>query len=81
MVTRIPTQFEIKKYKDKGTKSKLYMTVAMTKIEAGVLGSTVGKSQAHYLIPTSTYILSDVFSKINTQDKRFLKYIVALQLM
>lgn len=74
LVTRIPTQFE-KKYKDKGTKSKLYMTVAMTKIEAGVLGSTVGKSQAHYLIPTSIYILSDVFSKINTQDKRFLKYI------
>jgi hypothetical protein len=72
----IPTQFEIKEYKDSNTKSKLYMTVAMTKIEAGVLERTVSNSRALSLIPTSTiHSIADVFSNINTLDKNFLKYI------
>jgi len=50
-------------------------TVAMTKIEADVLGSAVGKSQARSLISASEYSLPEVFSKINPADRHFLKYV------
>lgn len=69
----IPVQMEIKKSSDVG--GRLYLTVAMTKIEAGVLGSAPGNIQAPSLIPASEYSLAEIFSKINPQDKHFLKYL------
>lgn len=69
----IPVQMEIKKSSDVG--GRLYVTVAMTKIEADVLGSAVGHRQAHSLIPASEYSLADIFKKINPADKHFLKYL------
>lgn len=50
--------------------------VAMTKIEASVLGSTPDNGQTRFLLPTSTiYSISDIFKEINTADKHFLKYL------
>jgi len=69
----IPVQMEIKKTTDSG--SHLYMVVSMTKIEAGVLGSTMDKSPSRSLIPASEYSLSEAFSKINPADGHFLKYV------
>jgi len=71
--TIIPVQMEIKESSING--GQLYVTVAMTKIEAGVLGSAVGKSQGRSLIPASEYSLPEVFSKINPADGHFLKYV------
>lgn len=68
----IPVQFEIKKASEGG---QLYVTVAMTKIEAGVLGGAVDNNQAPLLIPASNYSIADIVSKINPVDKHFLKYI------
>ena len=69
----IPVQMEIKKSSDVG--GRLYVTVAMTKIEADVRGSTIDKSQTHSLISASKYSLSEIFKKINPADKHFLKYL------
>ena len=70
----IPVQLEIKKSSNDG--GRLYLTVAMTKIEASVLGGTVDENQALHLIPASiTYNLADIFRKINPQDGHFLKYL------
>ena len=57
------------------SRSHLYMVVSMTKIEAGVLGSTMDKSPSRSLIPASEYSLSEAFSKINPADGHFLKYV------
>ena len=51
------------------------MTVALTKIEADVLGSTPENIQTRSLISASTYSLSDIVQKINPTDAHFLKYI------
>ena len=69
----IPVQMEIKKSSDIG--GRLYMTVAMTKIEADVVGSTPGKNRTHSLVPASEYSLADIFREINTTDAHFLKYL------
>ncbi len=69
----IPVQMEIKKSSDVG--GRLYMTVALTKIEADVLGSTPENIQTRSLISASTYSLSDIVQKINPKDAHFLKYI------
>lgn len=70
----IPVQLEIKKASDVG--GRLYLTVAMTKIEASVLGGTIDNNQAFPLIPASiTYNLADIFREINLQDGHFLKYL------
>lgn len=69
----IPVQMEIKKSSDVG--GRLYMTVALTKIEADVLGSTPENIQTRSLISASTYSLSDIVQKINPNDAHFLKYI------
>ena len=67
-------QFEVKKLSD--ASNRLYITVTLTKIEAGVLGSTPGKNQTRFLVPASTeYRLSDIIREINPQDKHFLKYL------
>ena len=69
----IPVQMEIKKSSDVG--GRLYMTVAVTKIEADVLGSTPEKVQTRSLIPASNYSLADVAREINPEDAHFLKYL------
>ena len=69
----IPVQMEIKKSSDVG--GRLYMTVALTKIEADVLGSTPEKVQTRSLIPASNYSLADVVREINPEDAHFLKYL------
>lgn len=69
----IPVQMEIKKSSDVG--GRLYMTVALTKIEADVLGSTPENIQTRSLISASTYSISDIVQKINPKDAHFLKYI------
>ncbi len=69
----IPVQAEIKKSSDVG--GRLYMTVAMTKIEADVVGSAPGKIQTPSLVPASEYSLAEVFRKINPQEGHFLKYV------
>ena len=69
----IPVQMEIKKSSDVG--GRLYLTVAMTKIEADVVGSAPGNIQAPSLVPASEYSLADIFGKINPQDGHFLKYL------
>ena len=52
------------------------MAVAMTKIEASVLGKTVDENRASTLIPASiTFRLADIFKEINLQDMYFLKYL------
>ena len=69
----IPVQMEIKKTSDTG--SHLYMTVTMTKIEADVLGTTIGKNPSSSLISASEYNIADIFREINPNDAHFLKYL------
>jgi len=69
----IPVQMEIKKSSDVG--GRLYMTVALTKIEADVLGSTPEKVQTRSLLPASIYSLADIVQEINPEDAHFLKYL------
>ena len=71
----IPVQMEIKHSTDG---NRLYMTVAMTKIEAGVLESAVHQQdadEARSLIPTSEYSIADVIRNVNPADSEFLKYV------
>ena len=71
----IPIQLEIKKHSHEG--GRLYMTVAMTKIKADVVESSVGykNNLVHSLLSASKYSLSDIFKNVNELDKHFLKYI------
>lgn len=71
----VPVQFEVKRLKD--NPNKLYLTVAMTKMKAGVLGVTsdVHGQSPRNLIPASTYSLAEIFKNINPQDSEFLKYV------
>lgn len=70
----IPTQIEIKDTADAG--GTLYMTVAMTKIETGVLGSTMNQNgTSRSLIPISNYNLAEIFANVNPADGHFLKYV------
>lgn len=70
----IPTQIEIKDTSNAG--GILYMTVAMTKIEADVLGSGAQKNwRGRSLISASAYNLAEIFSNVNPADGHFLKYV------
>lgn len=69
----IPVQMEIKKSSDIG--GRLYLTVAMTKIEADVVGSAPGQIRTPFLLPASKYSLAEIFKKINPRDGHFLKYL------
>lgn len=70
----IPVQLEIKDYSH--IDGRLYLTVALTKIEADVMGSTVeNNNQAHSLVSASTYSIADIIKNVNTADKHFLKYV------
>ena len=71
----VPVQFEVKQFVDNA--NRLYLAVALTKIETGVVGNTtLDKNQAStYLLPVSSISIADLFSKINTKDENFFKYI------
>ncbi len=72
--TVIPVQFEVKQYVDEN--NRLYLAVALTKIETGVVGNTASdKQMATSLIPISNISIPELFSKINPKDGKFLKYI------
>ncbi len=71
----VPVQFEVKQFVDHA--NRLYLAVALTKIETGVVGNTTpDKNQAStYLLPVSSISIADLFSKINIKDENFFKYI------
>lgn len=70
----IPVQFEVEQYVD--NENRLYLSVALTKIETSVMGNTASDEQmATNLLPVSKISISDLFAKINPIDKYFLKYI------
>ena len=70
----VPVQFEIKQYTNE--KNRLYLAVALTKIETSVMGNTAFENQmATSLIPVSTISISDLFANINPKDRNFLKYV------
>ncbi len=71
--TIIPIELEIKKFKKEG--GRLYLNVAMEKIEADVMASTVNQNIACWLVSASTYSISDIFANVNPIDKKFLKYV------
>lgn len=69
-----PVQFEIKRYIDE--QNRLYLAVALTKIEADVLEDTVtDKRSPTLLLPASTYSIPQFIKKINPIDENFFKYI------
>ncbi len=69
-----PVQFEIKQYID--NENRLYLAVALTKIETGVMGDTaLLKEGRTRLLPVSTISISQLIKKINPVDKNFFKYI------
>lgn len=72
----IPVQMEIKKQSNKNANENiLYMTAAMTKIEADVLERAGAIEPAPSLISASVYSVADIFKNVNTVDKHFLKYL------
>jgi hypothetical protein len=66
---------EIKKHSHKG--GRLYLTVAMTKIKADVLGKAVNDKNhlALSLMSTLGYSLANIFKNVNPLDTHFLEYI------
>ncbi|MBQ7032913.1 MAG: hypothetical protein IJN25_04550 [Clostridia bacterium] len=72
--TITPVQFEVEQYKS--NENRLYLAVALTKIETGVKGNTASKERkATSLLPVSDISIAEIFTKINPTDKNFLKYI------
>ena len=70
----VPVQFEVEQYLN--DENRLYLAVALTKIETGVKGNTAPDEQkATSLLPISNVSISDIFNKINPIDKNFLKYV------
>lgn len=70
----VPVQFEIKQYVN--DQNRLYLAVALTKIETGVVGNTASKNgMSTTLLPISKISIPELFSKINPRDKNFCKYI------
>ena len=70
----IPVQFEVEQYLSE--ENRLYLAVALTKIEIGVMGNTASDEQkATSLLPISNISIADIFEKINPYDKNFLKYV------
>ena len=55
----------------------MYLLVALTKIEIGVMGNTASDEQkATSLLPISDISISNIFEKITPYDKNFLKYVL-----
>ena len=71
--TIIPVQFEIKKSSNNG--GQLYVTVAMTKIEADVMGRADSDALKPFLVSASDYNIANIIKNINPEDSHFLKYI------
>lgn len=69
----IPVQFEVKQYVDNN--NRLYLAVALTKIETSVVGDTASQEMRTRLLPVSNISIPDLFAKINPSDGKFLKYI------
>ncbi len=70
-----PVQFEVKEYTDK--QNRLYLAVNLTKIEPEVMANTALETNQvrTKLFSSSNISISDIFKKINTFDKKFLKYV------
>lgn len=69
-----PVQFEIKQYTD--NKNRLYLAVALTKIETGVVSDTAPQGEGRTrLLPVSDYSIAELIQKVNTADENFFKYI------
>ena len=70
-----PVQFEVKQYVDNN--NRLYVAVALTKIETGVMGNTIldNNQASTYLLPVSNISISEIFKNVNPKDRKFLKYI------
>lgn len=69
-----PVQFEIKQYTD--NKNRLYLAVALTKIETGVVSDTAPQEEGRTrLLPVSDYSIAELIQKVNTADENFFKYI------
>ncbi|MBE7020896.1 MAG: hypothetical protein E7411_05660 [Ruminococcaceae bacterium] len=67
-------QFEVEQYINE--ENHLYLSVALTKIETGVKGNTAPDEQkATSLLPISINSISEIFSKNNPNDRKFLKYV------
>ena len=72
--TITPVQFEIKQYVDDN--NRLYLAVALTKIETDVISDTILENQASTrLLPVSTISIPDLIQKINLRDESFFKYV------
>ena len=71
-----PVQFEIKQFID--NENRLYLAVALTKIEESVMGDTalLEKEKRTRLILPSGYSIPQLIEKINLQDGNFFKYIL-----
>ena len=69
-----PVQFEVKQFVD--NQNRLYLAVALTKIEIGVMDDTaLHKEERTRLIPISKYSIPQLIKKINPYDENFFKYI------
>ena len=70
-----PVQFEVKQYVDNN--NRLYVAVALTKIETGVKENTIldNNRASTTLPPVSDISISEIFKNVNPKDKKFLKYI------
>ncbi|MBQ8321051.1 MAG: hypothetical protein IJX92_01635 [Clostridia bacterium] len=70
-----PVQFEIKQYVDDA--NRLYLAVALTKIETGVVDDTIieNNQSSTRLLPVSKYSIPQLIKKINPKDENFFKYI------
>ena len=72
--TVTPVQFEVKQYVD--DQNRLYLAVAMTKIETGVLGDTAPRNEERTrLIPVSDISIARLIENINPSDENFFKYV------
>lgn len=72
----VPVQFEIKEYINND--NRLYLAVALSKIETSVLAHTASDSSLTDRTDTDLYYnysIADIFKNIITKDYKFLKYI------
>lgn len=71
----VPVEFEVKVFWS--SDPKLYLVVALTKIDSEVLEKAPESIDADTpsLFPESTYSLQSIFRNVNPKDGRFLKYV------
>ena len=72
--TITPVQFEVKQYVNND--NRLYLAVALTRIETGVMGDTASlDGRRTRLLPVSDISIPQFIEKINPRDEKFFKYI------